>query len=348
MDVRECVGFSACALCARAVFVGFALPLSPALPCSAALLLSPGLLWFLVRGVVGAWPWECYTNPGSIHALAAVIYRTYCHYELTNTFLPSSPPFSPLPTRLIQSSLLPIHHKMIHEPTTTSTLVVDDEAEEKGSSKPQSPDVLGNELSESRKAHRASEDSLKAMAGSVRTILDAVGEDPEREGLEKTPMRVAKALRFFTSGYSVDLNQLVNGAVFAESHREMVVVRDIDVHSMCEHHMVPFIGKAHVAYIPRDNIIGLSKLARIVDMFARRLQVQERLGKQVAHAIQKVLDPLGVIVVIECVHMCMVMRGVQHTGASTTTSAALGKFVDDDRVRSEFFQHLNRTPAPYR
>lgn len=238
---------------------------------------------------------------------------------------------------------------MIHEPTTstTSTLVVD-EAEEKGSAKPQSPDVLGNELSESRKAHRASEDSLKAMAGSVRTILDAVGEDPEREGLEKTPMRVAKALRFFTSGYSVDLNELVNGAVFAESHREMVVVRDIDVHSMCEHHMVPFIGKAHVAYIPRDNIIGLSKLARIVDMFARRLQVQERLGKQVAHAIQKVLDPLGVIVVIECVHMCMVMRGVQHTGASTTTSAALGKFVDDDRVRSEFFQHLNRTPAPYR
>ncbi len=216
------------------------------------------------------------------------------------------------------------------------------EAEE-NAGKPLVPDLL-RELSHSQIAHRESEESLKAMASSVRTILDSVGEDVEREGLEKTPMRVAKALRFFTSGYSQSLEELVNGAVFAESHREMVVVRDIDVHSMCEHHMVPFFGKAHVAYLPRDNIIGLSKLARIVDMFARRLQVQERLGKQVAAAIQKVLDPLGVIVVIEAKHMCMVMRGVQNTCASTTTSAAIGKFKDDDRVRAEFFSHLSRTP----
>ena len=204
------------------------------------------------------------------------------------------------------------------------------------------PGPLDNELSAERLAHRDSTESLEAMAGSVRTILDAVGEDPEREGLEKTPMRVAKALKFFTSGYSMNLQELVNGAVFRESHREMVIVRDIEVHSMCEHHMVPFLGKAHIAYLPRDNIIGLSKLARIVDMFARRLQVQERLGKQICHAIQEVLDPLGVIVVIECVHMCMVMRGVQKAGASTTTSSALGEFVDNDRHRSEFFNHLAR------
>lgn len=204
------------------------------------------------------------------------------------------------------------------------------------------PGPLDQELSPERLAVRESEKALNDMADSVTTILQSVGEDPSREGLEKTPMRVAKALKFFTSGYSMNLKELVNGAVFRESHREMVIVKDIDVHSMCEHHMVPFLGKAHVAYLPRDNIIGLSKLARIVDMFARRLQVQERLGKQVAHAIQEVLDPIGVIVVIECVHMCMVMRGVQKAGASTTTSSALGAFVDDDRVRAEFFSHLSR------
>lgn len=229
---------------------------------------------------------------------------------------------------------------MIREPTLEGSPT----HEEKGNTGPKIRDVLGNELTDAQIEQRESEKSLKSMSGSVRTILESVGEDPDREGLEKTPMRVAKALRFFTSGYSQKLEDLVNGAVFRESHREMVVVRDIDVHSMCEHHMVPFIGKAHVAYLPRDNIIGLSKLARIVDMYARRLQVQERLGKQICHAIQSVLDPVGVIVVIECMHMCMVMRGVQKHAASTTTSSALGKFVDDDRVRSEFFNHLSRRP----
>merc|ERR1712100_809905 len=138
-------------------------------------------------------------------------------------------------------------------------------------------------------ALRESDQSLESMANSVTTILGAVGEDVHREGREKTPMRVAKALRFFTSGYSKVLEDIVNGAVFREDHREMVVVKDIEVHSMCEHHMVPFLGKAHVAYLPRDNIIGLSKLARIVDMYARRLQVQERLGRQVAEAVNRAL-----------------------------------------------------------
>lgn len=202
--------------------------------------------------------------------------------------------------------------------------------------------VLDNELSDEAIALRESPQALQAMAASVSTILSNVGEDVSREGLEKTPMRVAKALNFFTSGYSMKLETIVNDAIFKEDHREMVVVKDIEVHSMCEHHMVPFLGKAHVAYLPRDNIIGLSKLARIVDMFARRLQVQERLGKQIAEAVNKVLDPLGVIVVIECTHMCMVMRGVQKQGASTTTSSAIGAFRDDDRVRAEFFGHLAR------
>jgi len=145
---------------------------------------------------------------------------------------------------------------------------------------------------------------------------------------------------FFTEGYSKSIQTIVNGAVFEENHHEMVVVRNIDVHSLCEHHMVPFIGRVHIGYIPKRKVIGLSKLARIVDMFARRLQVQERLTKQIAQAVMDVLAPLGVAVVIEASHMCMVMRGVQKTGASTVTSAVLGAFQKDPRTRAEFFSHI--------
>ncbi len=186
--------------------------------------------------------------------------------------------------------------------------------------------------------HDREEETLGSMADAVYTLLKGVGEDPEREGLLLTPERVAKSLRFLTKGYRQDPEQLLRKAVFTESYDEMVLVKDIDIYSMCEHHMLPFFGKAHVAYIPDGKIVGLSKIPRVVEVFARRLQVQERLTQQIRDAIQNVLNPRGVAVVIEATHMCMVMRGVEKQNSVTTTSAMSGEFMNNQSTRSEFLR----------
>lgn len=169
-------------------------------------------------------------------------------------------------------------------------------------------------------------------------ILDLIGEDPVREGLLKTPQRAAKALHFLTQGYHQDVHELLNGAVFDEEYDDMVIVKDIEFYSQCEHHLLPFFGKCHVGYIPRGKIVGLSKIPRIVDMFARRLQVQERLTHQIAHALSDALSPVGVAVVIEAQHMCMMIRGVQKQHSKTLTNVMLGGFRDDVSTRSEFMK----------
>jgi GTP cyclohydrolase I len=177
---------------------------------------------------------------------------------------------------------------------------------------------------------------------AVHDILTLVGEDPKREGLLRTPRRVAKAYEFLTKGYREDLATLLNNAVFTEKYDEMVIVKDIDFFSMCEHHLLPFYGKAHVAYIPNGKIIGLSKIPRIVEMFSRRLQVQERMTQQIAATLFEALEPDGVAVVIEAKHLCMMMRGVEKQNSVATTSAMLGSFRDDERTRNEFLKLIIR------
>jgi GTP cyclohydrolase IA len=174
------------------------------------------------------------------------------------------------------------------------------------------------------------------IAEHYTDILSQLGEDPKREGLEKTPERVAKSLQFLTQGYEQDPAAILKSALFNEVYSEMVIVKDIEVYSMCEHHMLPFFGKAHIAYIPNGKIVGLSKLPRVVDAFARRLQVQERLTIEIRDCIQEVLQPKGVAVVIECAHMCMQMRGVQKQNSTTTSSAFTGLFMKNETTRKEF------------
>lgn len=179
------------------------------------------------------------------------------------------------------------------------------------------------------------------LAENVRETLGLIGENAEREGLLKTPERVAKAMLFLTQGYQQDPHEILRSATFDEEYDEMILVRDIDIYSLCEHHMVPFFGKAHVAYIPDKKIVGLSKIPRVVDVFARRLQVQERLTIQIRDAIEQALDPQGVAVIIEATHLCMVMRGVQKQHSVTTTSSMSGPFLDHPHTRAEFMRLIN-------
>ena len=193
-----------------------------------------------------------------------------------------------------------------------------------------------------RKLEEYDEKTTKELAGHIKAILELLGEDVEREGLTKTPERVAKAMQFLTQGYFQDGEEIVQTAVFTEPYSQMVLVKDIELFSLCEHHMLPFIGKAHVAYIPNGKITGLSKVARVVETYARRLQVQERLTEQIRDCIQDSLKPLGVAVVIEAMHTCMSMRGVEKSNAVTTTSAFSGIFLKSDKTRNEFLQLIGR------
>jgi GTP cyclohydrolase I len=179
------------------------------------------------------------------------------------------------------------------------------------------------------------------IAELIREMLVLIGENPDREGLRRTPERFEKALRFLTSGYRQDPEKLLNGAMFSVCYDEMVVVRDIEVYSLCEHHLLPFFGKCHIAYIPDKKVVGLSKVARLVNMYARRLQIQERLTSQIATALQEKLSPHGVGVIIEARHLCMVMRGVEKQNSSTTTSAMLGAFRESKQTRDEFLSLVN-------
>jgi GTP cyclohydrolase I len=196
-----------------------------------------------------------------------------------------------------------------------------------------------NESKGYRRVDHFDEETTKKLAYHYEQILGLLGEDPQREGLLQTPMRVAKAMQFLTQGYNSNAEEIIRSAMFTEKYKQMVLVKDIELYSMCEHHMIPFIGKAHVAYIPNGKIMGLSKVARVVEVFSRRLQVQERLTMQIKDAIHDALNPLGVAVVIEAKHLCMAMRGIQKQSSVTTTSDFTGAFLNNLKTREEFL-HL--------
>jgi GTP cyclohydrolase I len=197
-----------------------------------------------------------------------------------------------------------------------------------------------------KKTHgRAGEEPDDGLAGLIRELLVAIGEDPRREGLIDTPRRVAETWRFFTQGYDQDIGELLAGAIVEDNHDGIVLVKDIDLYSVCEHHLVPFFGNCHIAYFPNDRIIGLSKIARVVEVYSRRLQVQERLTNQIADALQTHLEPRGVAVLVEARHLCMSMRGVEKHNAVATTSALRGCFLEDASLRAEFFALLGK-PTP--
>ena len=184
---------------------------------------------------------------------------------------------------------------------------------------------------------------MSKIEGLVEQLLREIGEDPERQGLLRTPGRVARSLDFLTQGYQLDPQKILNDAVFEESYNEMLIVRDIDFYSLCEHHLLPFFGRAHVAYVPNGRIVGLSKIARLVEMYSRRLQVQERLTNQIARVIEKVLQPRGVAVIVEAQHLCMMMRGVQKQNSFAISSAMIGEFESDPKTRAEFVQLIHKT-----
>ena len=186
------------------------------------------------------------------------------------------------------------------------------------------------------------------MQELIRRLLAELGEDPAREGLLDTPKRVEKALRFLTSGYTADVDTVLNNALFTVDYNEMVIVKDIDFYSLCEHHLLPFFGRCHIAYIPQGKVIGLSKIPRLVEVFARRLQIQERMTSQIAETIRRKINPLGVAVVIEATHLCMAMRGVEKQNSFAITSAMLGGFQHDARTRMEFLELIKRTDLPSR
>lgn len=191
-----------------------------------------------------------------------------------------------------------------------------------------------------RANNRLPERDLDRIANAYRELLQAIGEDVDREGLQRTPDRAARALEFLTQGYRQNLDEIINGAVFESSASEIILVKDIELYSLCEHHLLPFIGRAHVAYLPNGKVIGLSKVARIVDVFARRLQIQENLTTQIAESLMNCLQPSGVAVVVEAKHLCMMMRGVEKQNSVMKTSCLLGTFKDDARTRSEFLSLL--------